>query len=238
MATVKTQQKILDTFLTLLAEHSYSDVKPNLLATAAGVKMSVLRECYPSKRALIEAFAMRIDRAVLDEQADDMDDQPARDRLFDVLMTRIDHLQPHKEALRSLMKAVRRDPGLALELNPVAVRSQVWMLEAAGIDASGLRGRIIAQGVAVAFARVLDVWLDEDDEGMPRTMSALDQELDRGEGAVRMLDRAGKLTSMLSSAGSILKRKRKTSSGNWEDDDWSATADQDPESDPNATTVH
>lgn len=237
MATVKTQQKILDSFLDLLAETSYAEVKPALLAARAGVKMSVLRDCFPSKRSLVEAFASRIDRAVLDEQAGDMDDQPPRDRLFDVLMTRIDTLAPYKGAVAALMKAMRSDPMLALEVNPIAVRSQRWMLEAAGIDASGLRGQIIAQGVAVAFARVIDVWLREEDVGMPRTMAALDKELDRGEGFVRMLDRAGKLTGLVATAGDMLRRRSRREQ-DWETDDWGNVVPEEAKIDEDGKTVH
>jgi AcrR family transcriptional regulator len=190
MAAAKTRQKILKTFLKLLAEHPYEDVSLPLLAKTADVKLSALRECFSSKRALVEAFSEMIDTAVLDERDEDMDDQPARDRLFDVLMSRIDHLAPHKEAVRSLSKAVRSDPALAFELNSIAVTSQRWMLIAAGIETSGFRGGLMSQGLAIAFARVVDTWLDEADEGMPKTMAKLDKELDRGESWMKWVARA------------------------------------------------
>ena len=53
------------------------------------------------------------------------------------------------------------------------------MLEAAGISASGPRGMLRAQGGALLFARVAGVWLDE--EGVDRTMAALDRGLASAE---------------------------------------------------------
>src|SRR5215467_10070857 len=50
------------------------------------------------------------------------------ERLFDVLMRRIEMLAPHKQAMRSLLRSATRNPGLALALNTMAVRSQQWML--------------------------------------------------------------------------------------------------------------
>jgi hypothetical protein len=55
------------------------------------------------------------------------------------------------------------------------------MLEAAGIGASGPRGRLRAQGAALMFARVLAVWVDDDEAGLDRTMAALDRGLASGE---------------------------------------------------------
>ncbi|WP_417686459.1 TetR/AcrR family transcriptional regulator [Roseibium sp.] len=190
MASVKTQSKILKTFLKLLETHSYADVSLPMIAESAGIKLSELRENYSSKTSLVAAFAETIDKEVLDERDAEMGDQPARDRLFDILMTRVDHLAPYKAAVQALHDAVRADPALALDFNPIAVRSQKWMLAAAGVEVSGLKGKAIAQGLAVAFARVVDTWLKEDDEGMPRTMARLDKELDQGESWLLRLDKA------------------------------------------------
>ncbi|WP_346891319.1 TetR/AcrR family transcriptional regulator [uncultured Roseibium sp.] len=211
MATAKTRQKILKTFLDLLSQHSYEDVSLPLLAKTADVKLSVLRECYSSKRALVEAFAEMIDTAVLDDRDEEMDDQPAHDRLFDILMIRLDQLAPYRDAVRTLTEAVRRDPALALEFNSIAVRSQRWMLIAAGIDLTGIKGRLVTQGLAMAFGRVVTTWLDETDEGLPKTMARLDEELNRGEAWMQRLDSAEKFARPFWEAG---KRARNRRAGN------------------------
>jgi hypothetical protein len=118
---------------------------------------------------------------VLEGGADDMAEEPVRERLFDVLMRRLEALAPYKEAVRSVMRSARRNPALAFALNAMAVRSQHWMLEAAGIGASGPRGALRAQGAALMFARVLSVWVDDEDEGLDRTMAALDSGLASAE---------------------------------------------------------
>src|SRR5207244_3669288 len=70
----------------------------------------------------------------------------------------------------------------------LAVRSQTWMMTAAGIDAAGPRGMIRAQGLAGLFASVLRTWVDDEDEGLARTMAALDRALARGQRWSGMLD--------------------------------------------------
>ncbi len=189
MATAKTKQKILKTFLDLLSEHPYEDVSLPLIAETAKVKLSEMRSAYASKLKLVAAFLEQIDTAVLDERDEDMGDQPPRDRLFDILMSRIDAMAEHKEAVRALHKAARKDPALALDFNALEVRSQKWMLIAAGIDVSGVKATVVAQGLSVAFARVIGVWLDEEDEGMPRTMARLDKELDKGTSFMKRLNK-------------------------------------------------
>ena len=110
---------------------------------------------FGSTLAILAAHMKEIDRAVLRGIDADMAEEPPRERLFDVLMRRIEALAPHKDAVRSLARSATRNPGLAFALNGLAVRSQQWMLTAADISASGPNGMVRAQGLALLFASVL-----------------------------------------------------------------------------------
>ena len=151
--------------MALLAEHRFEEIGLAEVAGRAGLKLSQLRAEFGSTLAILAAHMKDIDRAVLSGGSADMAEEPPRERLFDVLMRRLEALAPYKDAVRSLLRSARRNPGLAFALNAMAVRSQKWMLEAAGISAAGPRGALRAQGAALMFARVLGVWFDDDDRG-------------------------------------------------------------------------
>ena len=182
------REKAIDALMALLGEHSFEQVGLAEVAGRAGLKLSQLRAEFGSTLAIVAAHIKDIDRAVLAGGAADMIDEPAREALFDVLMRRLEALAPYKEAVRSLLRSARRNPGLALALNAMAVRSQAWMLEAAGIGASGPKGALRAQGAALMFARVLRVWLDDDEPGLDRTMAALGRGLASAERWAGFLD--------------------------------------------------
>jgi len=182
------RDKAIDALMALLGEHSFEHVGLAEVAGRAGLKLSQLRAEFGSTLAIVAAHIKDIDRAVLAGGAADMIDEPAREALFDVLMRRLEALAPYKEAVRSLLRSARRNPGLALALNAMAVRSQAWMLEAAGIGASGPKGALRAQGAALMFARVLRVWLDDDEPGLDRTMAALGRGLASAERWAGFLD--------------------------------------------------
>jgi hypothetical protein len=138
-----------------------------------------------------------------------MADEPPRERLFDVLMHRLELLDPHKAAVRSLVRSARCNPGLALALNAMAVRSQQWMLTAAGIGAAGPKGMVRAQGLALMFANVLRTWVDDDDEGHARTLAALDRELARGQRLAGLLDDLCSIPGRLREATRRTRRPRR-----------------------------
>jgi hypothetical protein len=70
-----------------------------------------------------------------------------------------------------------------------------FMLEAIGVDSEGAAGALKLQGLALAWARVVDVWLDDDEVGASRTMAALDAQLTRGERWVRGVDTLDRLAA-------------------------------------------
>ena len=59
---------------------------------------------------------------------------------------------------------------------------------AADISASGPRGVVRAQGLALLFGSVLRTWINDEDPGLARTMAALDRALARGQRWSGLLD--------------------------------------------------
>ena len=183
------RDKAIDALMSLLADHSFEQVGLAEVAGRAGIKLSQLRAEFGSTLSILAAHIKEIDRVVLAGGDGDMAEESARERLFDVLMRRLEALAPYKDAVRSIMRSTRRNPGLAFALNAMAVRSQRWMLEAAGIGTAGPRGALRAQGAALMFARVLSVWIDDDDDDSnDRTMAALDRGLASAERWAGFLD--------------------------------------------------
>jgi AcrR family transcriptional regulator len=182
------REKIIAAFLALLAEKPIERIGFAEIAKEARVSLGQLRGEFASTLAIFAAHIKATDRAVLAADVSDMAEEPERERLFDVLMRRLEILAPHRDAVRSLLRSARRDPAFALALNRLVVRSQQWMLTAAGIGSSGPRGMIRAQGLAVSFASVLRIWVDDDDPGQARTMAALDRALGRGQRLLGLME--------------------------------------------------
>jgi len=182
------RQRIIRAFMQLLAEKPIEQVSLTDIAKRASVTLARLRAEFDSTLSILAAQMKEIDRAVLDGIDKDMAEEPPRDRLFDVLMQRLEMLAPYKGSVRSLMHSALCNPGLALALNGLAVRSMRWMLTGAGISTdSGIRA-FRAQGLALIFAQVLRAWVDDDDPGLAPSMAELDRGLTRGQSWSRLLD--------------------------------------------------
>jgi AcrR family transcriptional regulator len=216
------REKIIAAFMTLLAETPFERIGLAEIAKAAGVSLTELRDAFPSKLAIYAAHVKAIDRAVLAQDFSDMADESPRERLFDVLMRRLEVMAPHREAMRSLLRSVGRNAPLTLALNRMAVRSQQWMLTAADLDSSGPLGLVRAQGLAALFGSVLRTWVRDDDSGLARTMAALDRALGRGQRWSGFLEDLCRIPRGLCRLRSRLRRRRDRDGWDDRDDDEAA----------------
>lgn len=173
--------KIIDALLSLLSTEPLERIGLDDIAKAAGISLADLRGEFSSVTAILAAHMKDVDCKVLSADTADMAGEPARERLFDVLMRRLDAHAGHKAAIRSLMRSTLCNPPLALVMNGLAARSMSWMMTAAGISASGPKGALRAQALTLMYVRVLSVWANDDDPGLARTMAVLDRELARAE---------------------------------------------------------
>jgi AcrR family transcriptional regulator len=192
-----TRGKIVDALMELTAERRFEDISVRDISKAAGVSLADFRDAFPSKGAVLAGFTRRIDRIVLAQDDGELSEENSRERLFDVLMRRLEAMAPYRQGLREVTAWLRREPAAALAMNQVALSSMRFMLESAGIEAEGASGVIKLQGLALAWARVLHVWLDDDEPTLSKTMAELDRILTRGERAVAGLERVSALTSPL-----------------------------------------
>lgn len=203
---------IIEALLELAGERNWEDITIGDVATRANVSLSTFRELFPSKGAVLAAFSRKIDRIVLDGTTDDLVGEPAKDRLFDVLMRRLDALAPYKLGLEGVSDWARRDPLAAAALNRVVVNSMRFMLEAAGIDTEGVVGGLKLQGLALAWGRVLSTWFRDDDSSLSSTMATLDRELTQGGRFVERAEDLNRLASPLFSLARALFERRRVNS--------------------------
>jgi ubiquinone biosynthesis protein COQ9 len=178
------RDRIILAALRLAETRGWRDLSLGEIAAAAGIPLVEFRKEFQSKAQILAAFSRAVDQAVLEKFPAPGSEAP-RDRLFDVLLTRFEVMQPYKAAIRRIRDDLAGSFGAALSQTGPALRSQYWMLAAAGISGEGGLGSVRVRGLLAVYARVFPVWLDDDDPGMARTMAALDRRLRRGEAAFR-----------------------------------------------------
>jgi AcrR family transcriptional regulator len=173
------KQRLIDAAFELAAEGGWRRLGMAEIAAAAGVSLREAHTHFRTKFAILIAFRRGIDDAVLAGPAPSANDSP-RDRLFEVLMRRLDALKPYRRALRVILRDSIGEPVLGRSLVGF-LRSMSWMLAAADLPTGGCQGRLTVKLVAGLYLSVLPVFFRDESEDLGTTMAALDRRLRQAE---------------------------------------------------------
>lgn len=171
--------------LAVAGREGWSGTTMTAIAEEAGCTLAALRARFACREALLLRFGTIIDVTVA---AGETTGETPRERLFDVLMRRFDVLQPHRAGVLAVARAAPGDPCLLAAGAPAAVRSMAWMLEIAGLPATGIAGQLRAKALLALWLAAFRAWAKDDSADMSATMAALDRLLDRAEGLARTLE--------------------------------------------------
>jgi hypothetical protein len=173
----------------LAAAEGWQAVSVARAARAGGLDLARARRCCADRWELLAKFGAMTDQTMLRET---VSEGSVRDRLFDLLMRRIDVLQAHRAGVNALLAALPHDPATALRLACETRQSMRWALEAVGIAAVGLCGAIRARGLVAVWLWTVRAWRRDTSPDLAATMAALDHALRRAEQLAETLEsRAG-----------------------------------------------
>ena len=145
-------------------------------ARSAGLDLARARGRFPGRAALLLKLGRMADQAAL---AQTPTEGSVRDRLFYLVMERLDVLQDHRAGVLALLRRLPFEPGTALLLDTATRRSLRWLLEAAGVSTAGLRGEMRAQGLYAVWLWAVRAWQNDETDDLSATMSAVDTALQR-----------------------------------------------------------
>ncbi len=169
---------LLGAAFALAGERGWSRVNVAEAARRAELSLAQARERFPGRAAILWRFGRMADRAAL---TDPPREGSVRDRLFYLLMQRIDVLQAHRAGVLALLRVLPCQPETTLLLGCATRRSMRWMLEAAGVSTAGVRGELRIRGLVGIWLWAVRAWQADETADMSKTMSALDSALQRAE---------------------------------------------------------
>jgi AcrR family transcriptional regulator len=161
-----------------LAERmEWSAIGMRAIAAQAGIGLPELMHHASSKSSILQTFARDIDEAMLLMfQRYPAEGEP-HDRIFDVMLKRLEILGPYRAVIASVLRSRKVDPGEAVRMLQSVSESIGWMVTAARVEEEPAWQSLGRFGLMRAYLRALSVWAKSDDPGMTRSMAALDRAL-------------------------------------------------------------
>lgn len=171
------QRTIVRVALELCAERGWRRLRMKNIAEMVGISTEELKDIFAEKRDILEAFYDDLDQQSLAVGVD-MDEETVRDRLFAMMMERLDCASPHREAVRKMLAEGMPKQALC--------RSKRWLgkvLKQAGASQGSPAAPLQQLALMAVWAMVMPVWLQDRSQDLSRTMAALDGHLGHAETA-------------------------------------------------------
>ncbi len=175
---------ILDTALSLAEQSSWEALRLHDVASALHISLDEIRQHYPQKDDLVEAWYDRADSAMLRSVADPGFLQlPMQERLHKVMMAWFDALAQHKK-ISSDMLLYKLEPG-HVHLQVLGIlrisRTVQWFREAAQQDATHLQRILEEIGLTSIYLMTFLYWINDRSENQRRTRTFLRDKLECAE---------------------------------------------------------
>jgi len=177
----------LEAALELASTRTWQAITLIEIAAKADIPMSDLYGV-ADKDTLTDALESWADTA-MSEEAADLEDTP-RDRLFDVIMRRFEHMETRRAGVLALMQARDKSPARLANLLQARKASAQWALSCTGLDhGNNTEWAAKLLGIVWAIGRTERAWRKDESGDFARTMATLDEELASGEDRLRRLGR-------------------------------------------------
>jgi AcrR family transcriptional regulator len=163
----------------LIGEEGWRRFSFAALARRTGVSRVEVYRQFRTREALLGALNRRADEAMLAVDDAEITGLPPRDRVFELLMRRLEALVPYRAGLTRLARDTRVDPCVALLTACRLERSLTWLQDVAGLRCHGLRACLARRALGFAYLRTVQVWFEDTGADLGRTMAELDKQLRR-----------------------------------------------------------
>lgn len=177
----KASRDLLTQAFGLLAEQGWQNFSFTALAERAGLPLDAVYKAFPDRPAILRALGRHLDAAMLALPQDELAELNPRERLFEIIMKRLDAMAPFKPGMARLGDDARRAPDLLLPTLGNLARATSWLVDVAGGELKGWQRAAGQQLVGALYVRVFNVWLHDDTEDHARTMAELDKRLQQLE---------------------------------------------------------
>lgn len=186
--STKIRNRVLSAALDVAASYPWEFVAMSQIADSAGVTVGDVTSHFPSKTDIVAAIINELDVEVEEAFSVIDEDAPMRDRLFDVLMERIELANQNRAAHISFFKSFGWTKDATCADITLLKSSMTRMAKCAGMETEGLFAGIHLTGLSLAYLWVLLTWVNDASPDLGKTMAELDKTLGRAEGLKNYLN--------------------------------------------------
>jgi len=181
-------KKIAQNTLILLEKKSFDKIDVDMVFKKAKINKQNLRKKFDTKFMLLTNINRYIDFKLID-LGDSIEVSHSKDMLFEIIMIRFDILQKYRISIINIFNYFKKKPKDALKILPSFYESMILISKLSKIKTHGLKGNLIIKGILIIYFSTFLVWIRDKGKAMEKTMTSLDQYLDKASSIIKTIEK-------------------------------------------------
>ena len=146
------------------------------------IPINEIKIFFKSEITILDEFSKMIDIKVEKSfDYEELTNTSVKDNLFELIMLRLEFMQPYRNALKSIKSSFKSDPLVAKSVTKNVMNSLDFYLELTNAYNNSFLDIFKKKSIFLIYSYVFMIWLEDDSDELSKTMSELDKLLSFSE---------------------------------------------------------
>ena len=173
---------LIDASFKIIEEFGWKTFSLEKLSQKEEISLKEINKLIKSKIGLLKEFSNMIDLKVENSiDFKDFKNSSVKDNLFELIMLRLEYMQPYKNSLKKIINALKNDTAAAKSISLNILNSLDFYLDLTDAYNKSLFDILKKKAIFLIYGYVFMIWLDDSTDELSKTMSELDRLLSFSE---------------------------------------------------------
>ena len=146
------------------------------LSDTEKIPINEIKIFFKSEITILDEFSKMIDIKVEKSfDYEELTNTSVKDNLFELIMLRLEYMQPYRNALKSIKSSFKSDPLVAKSVAKNVMNSLDFYLELTNAYNDSFLDIFKKKSIFLIYSYIFMIWLEDDSDELSKTMSELDK---------------------------------------------------------------
>ena len=146
------------------------------LSDTERIPINEIKILFKSEKTILDEFTKMIDIKVEKSfDYEELTNTSVKDNLFELIMLRLEFMQPYRNALKSIKSSFKSDPLVAKSVAKNVMNSLDFYLELTNALNDSFLDIFKKKSIFLIYSYIFMIWLEDDSDELSKTMSELDK---------------------------------------------------------------
>ena len=168
--------KLVKSSFNIIEKSGWKSFSLQKLSYAEKIPINEIKIFFKSEITILDEFSKMIDIEVEKSfDYEELTNTSVKDNLFELIMLRLEYMQPYRNALKSIKSSFKSDPLVAKSVAKNVMNSLDFYLELTNAFNDSFLDIFKKKSIFLIYSYIFMIWLEDDSDELSKTMSELDK---------------------------------------------------------------